>query len=128
MLHTEFRENQSAGSRGEDFLRVFTIYGHGGHLGHVINIILMDCFISMYLNAYIQNLVKNGPVVSEKSMFLFSYINGLGPRSRDDLDLKLQYSHTLINSICCLYLPTFRSKDAVLSEKSTVSTFSHRKA
>ena len=26
MLHTKFRENQSAGSRGEDFLRVFTIY------------------------------------------------------------------------------------------------------
>ena len=34
MLHTKFRENQPAGS-GEDFCRVFTIYGHGGHLGHV---------------------------------------------------------------------------------------------
>ena len=34
MLHTKFRENRPAGS-GEDFLRVFTIYGHGGHLGHV---------------------------------------------------------------------------------------------
>ena len=46
MLHTKFRENQSAGSLGEDFIRVFTIYGHGGHLGHVTSIILMD-FISM---------------------------------------------------------------------------------
>ena len=35
MLHTEFRENQPAGSGEEDFLRVFTIYGLGGHLGHV---------------------------------------------------------------------------------------------
>ena len=35
MLHTKFRENPPAGS-GEDFLRVFTIYGRGGHLGHVI--------------------------------------------------------------------------------------------
>ena len=34
MLHTKFRENRPAGS-GEDFLRVFTIYGRGGHLGHV---------------------------------------------------------------------------------------------
>ena len=34
MLHTEFRGNWPAGS-GKDFLRVFTIYGHGGHLGHV---------------------------------------------------------------------------------------------
>ena len=35
MLHTRFRENRPAGSGEEDFLRVFTIYGHGGHLGHV---------------------------------------------------------------------------------------------
>ena len=34
MLHTKFRENWPAGS-GEDFLRVFTIYGRGGQLGHV---------------------------------------------------------------------------------------------
>ena len=33
MLHTKFRENRPAGSG--DFLCVFTIYGHGGHLGHV---------------------------------------------------------------------------------------------
>ena len=35
MLHTKFRENQPAGSGEEDILRVFTIYGRGGHLGHV---------------------------------------------------------------------------------------------
>ena len=46
----------------------FTIYGHGGHLGHVTSII-SKIFISMYLNAYIQNLVQNGQVVSEKSVF-----------------------------------------------------------
>ena len=34
MLHTKFRENWPA-SPGEDFLRVFTIYGRGSHLGHV---------------------------------------------------------------------------------------------
>ena len=71
MLHTKFRENQSAGSRGEDFLKgfirnrsvwptlfflnvftalkgthlfIFTMYGHGGHLGHVTSIILMDFY------------------------------------------------------------------------------------
>ena len=33
MLHTNFFGNQSAGSG--DFWRVFTIYGRGGHLGHV---------------------------------------------------------------------------------------------
>ena len=35
MLHTKFRKNRPAGSGEEDFWRVFTIYGHGGHLGHV---------------------------------------------------------------------------------------------
>ena len=35
MLHTKFRENRHAGSGVEDFLRDFTIYGRGGHLGHV---------------------------------------------------------------------------------------------
>ena len=38
MLHTKFRANRHAGSREEDFGVVFTIYGHGGHLGHVIKI------------------------------------------------------------------------------------------
>ena len=37
MLHTKFR--QSAGSREEDFFMVFTIYGHGGHLGHVMRLL-----------------------------------------------------------------------------------------
>ena len=41
MLHTKFRENRPAGS-GEDFLRVFTINGHGSHLGHVTSIISSD--------------------------------------------------------------------------------------
>ena len=35
MLHTKFRGNRSIGSGEEDLLRVFTIYGRGGHLGHV---------------------------------------------------------------------------------------------
>ena len=38
MLHTKFRGNRPAGSGEEDFWRVFTIYGRGGHLGHVTKI------------------------------------------------------------------------------------------
>ena len=49
-------------------------------------------FISLYLKAaFIQNLVKIGKVVSEKIRFEILYVHGLGPRSRNDLDL--QYSH-----------------------------------
>ena len=42
MLHTKFPGNRPNGSREEDFLRVFTIYGRGGHLGHVTSIILIN--------------------------------------------------------------------------------------
>ena len=35
MLQTKFRGNRPAGSGEEDFFKVFTIYGHDGHLGHV---------------------------------------------------------------------------------------------
>ena len=41
MLHTKFEGHQSIGS-GEDFLRFFIIYGHGGHVGHVTLLICIS--------------------------------------------------------------------------------------
>ena len=78
--------------------------------------------ISLYLKAFIKKLVQIGKAVSEKIRFEFLYLHNLGPRSRNDLDL--QYSHTLMKSISCLYLPIFRSLAAIVSEKSTVFMFS----
>ena len=62
----------------------------------------------MYLIADIQNLVKNGPVVSKKNTLQFSNVNDLGPRSRNNLDL--QYSHIFIKSI------SLRSYAAIVSD------------
>ena len=47
MLHTKFRDNRPARSGEKDFLRVFTIYGRGGHLCHVTSIMSSDfhCFV-----------------------------------------------------------------------------------
>ena len=42
MLHTKFCENRPASSGEEDFRRFFTIYGCGGHLGHVTRIMLTN--------------------------------------------------------------------------------------
>ena len=42
MLHTKIRGNRPAGFGEEDFLRVFTIYGRGGHLGYVTSIMLIN--------------------------------------------------------------------------------------
>ena len=51
MLHTKFHGNQPAGSGEEDFKRLFTIYGHGGHLGHVTSIMSSD-FYSLVLESF----------------------------------------------------------------------------
>ena len=42
MLYNKLRGNLPALSGKEDFLRVFTIYGCGGHLGHVTSIMLIN--------------------------------------------------------------------------------------
>ena len=82
-------------------------------------------FEGFYHIAFIQNLVQNGPVVSEKIRFKFLYVHDLGQRSSNDLDL--QYSHTFMKSISYLYLPTFGSQASIVfSEKSTF-TFSLEK-
>ena len=49
-----------------------------------------------------------------KSKFHFLYVNDLGPRSRINIDR--QSSHTFINTISCLHLPTFRWQAAIVSE------------
>ena len=42
MLHTKCRRNRFTGPGEEIFLRVSTIHGHGGHLGHVSRIMTID--------------------------------------------------------------------------------------
>ena len=44
MLYNNLRRNLPAGSREEDYWRVFTIYGSGGHLGHVTSIMSSDFY------------------------------------------------------------------------------------
>ena len=108
--------------------KIFTIYRYMS-MAAILVIRPGSCkqiFISLYLKAFIQNLVQNGPVVSDKIWFEFLYVHDLGPRSSNDLDL--QYSHTFMKPISCLYLPTFRSQASIVSEKSIVFTFSYRKA
>ena len=79
----------------------------------------------MYLIAFIQNFVKNGTLVSEKSGLKLCKYMTLGQGQEMTLTFKTIYLHY---SISCLHLPTFRSQAAIDSEKSTVFTFSYRKA
>ena len=125
MLHTKFHGNRPAGSGEEEFWRVFTIYGRGSHLGHVTSIMSSDFHFLVPENFH-KKMVQIGTVVSEKIRFEFLNVHDLGPRPRTYLDL--QYSHTFIYSIRCLRILIFRSLAAIVSEKSTVFTFSYRKA
>ena len=124
MLHTKFRGNRPPVPEKKIFEGVIPYMG-------VVAILVMrqasfhQIFISLYLKAFI-NLVQISTVVFEKIQFDFLYEYDLGPRSRNDL--YLQYSRIFIYSIRCLLLLPFRSLSAIVSEKSTVFTFSHRKA
>ena len=106
-------------------MKGFTIYGHGGHLGHVTSIISSD-FHFLVPESFHTKFGSDRHSSFEKIQFEFLYVHDLGPRSRNDLDL--QYSHIFIYLIRCLLLLTFRSLAAIVSEKSTVFTFSYRKA
>ena len=48
MLHTKFQNHRPSGSEEEVFLKVFAIYSHGGHLGHVTLTIYTN-FLSLFL-------------------------------------------------------------------------------
>ena len=125
MLHTQCHGDGSAGSE-KNIFDWFLPY-----MGVVASLVMgpVSChqiYISLYLKAFIQSLVQIDTVVSEKIQFKFLYVHALGPRSRNGLDL--QYSHIFIHSIRYLLLLTFRSLAAIVFEKSTVFTFSYRKA
>ena len=50
MQHTKFQGHWSIGSGKEDFFKVFTIYGHGGHVGHVTQLIGINVHFHSPLN------------------------------------------------------------------------------
>ena len=114
MLHTKFHQNQPSGFWTEDFLKCFK------HIWawqpswpcdqHYADEFSFPCPYKLTFKIWLKMaqwlLIKQVQV---------SYVNDLGPRSRNDLDL--QYAHIFINSI------SFRSQAAIVSEKSTFFTF-----
>ena len=68
MLHTKLLGNRPAGSVGEGFLRVFTIYERGGHLGHVTQM-PRTTFAPHTQGGSTENMTLIGQTVSEKKTF-----------------------------------------------------------
>ena len=67
MLHTRFRGNRPAGS-GKKILKDFTIYGRGGHFGHVTQMPRPN-FRSLYPRRLHIKFGFDWQAVSEKKMF-----------------------------------------------------------
>ena len=55
-----------------------TIYGRGGHLGHLTSIVSSD-FHFLVPESFHKKMVQIGKVVSEKIRFKFLYVHDLGP-------------------------------------------------
>ena len=68
MLPTKFRGKRLPVPEKKVFESFFTIYGPGGHLGHVTSIMSSDFHFLVPETSY-KNLVQNGTVVSEKIQF-----------------------------------------------------------
>ena len=60
MLHIKFQGHRSSGSGEEHFLRFFTIYGHGGHVGHVTQLICIN-FHSFSPSSFHMNFGSKSP-------------------------------------------------------------------
>ena len=68
MIHAKIQDNMTSGSGEDDFLKVFTIYVHGGHLGHVTWTIYIK-FCSFFPKRLHIKFGIDWPSGSEKKMF-----------------------------------------------------------
>ena len=103
MLHTKFRGSRSAGSGEENFGRVFTIYGRGGHLGHVSSIMSSD-FHFLVPESFLKNMVQIGTVVSEKIRFKFCIYTTLGQGQEMTLTFNTHIPSYIQLDDCSIYL------------------------
>ena len=67
MLYDKFQNHRPSGSGEEVFLKVFAIYSHGSHLGHVTLTIYTNFCSSIPRILHIKFLI--GQVVTEKNKF-----------------------------------------------------------
>ena len=68
MIHTKFQDHGTSGSLEEIFLlKVFAIYGRGGHLGHVTKTIFINSWLPFQKRLHMK-LALTGQEASEKML------------------------------------------------------------
>ena len=94
MLHAKFQNHRPSGSGEEDFLKVFAIYSHGGHLGHVTLTIYIN-FYSLFLRML---HIKFG-FDSEKMFEYYGHTHVNSPGAGADKPLGPKYFHNHKSSV-----------------------------
>ena len=70
MIHIKFQGNRSIGC-GEDFWMVFSLYGHGGHLGHVTQTICINFHSCIPISFHIKFYFQTFPQLLIKTKYNF---------------------------------------------------------
>ena len=68
MLHTKFQVHRSITLGEEDFFKVFTIYGHGGNVGHVTQLICINFHSHSLLSFHMSLTSKSSICFCEKQV------------------------------------------------------------
>ena len=101
MLHAKFQNQRPSGSE-EDVLRflLFTLYSHGGHLGHVTMTIYAN-FHSIFLRTLHIKFGFDWPsgFRQEDARIFWSYTCIYNPGAGTDKRLCLKYNHNHLNDI-----------------------------
>ena len=102
MLHAKFQDHRKSGSGEERFLKVFTIYGHGGHLGHETWTIYIN-FRSTYSKRLHFKFALIGQAVSEKMFENNGNVHVYSPGAGADNPLGSFFhkQYYLVNIVLC---------------------------
>ena len=82
-MHAKFQDHMTSGSGEEDFLKVFTIYGRGGHVTLTIHANLC----SHFPRRLHMNFVFDWPMVSKKMFESNGHIHAYIPKAGEDTPL-----------------------------------------
>ena len=113
ITHTKFQGNRSIGSREEDFLNDFTIYGYGSHICHVTELIFITFHFLVPIKAFLWNWLQMARWFLRKTSFNFHIWMTLGQGQGKTLTLNthvVSFPASLCGSVgCAVQLETRRS-------------------
>ena len=94
MLHAKFQNHRPSGSGEEDFLKVFAIYSHGGHPGHVTLTIYIN-FHCPFLTMLHIKFGSDRPSHFREDYYGHIHVYSLGARADKPLGTNCFHKHKI---------------------------------